>query len=61
VASLVVLQLAVRSQSRLTAEALAWLGLSGLLLLTGLVLINLALLPGEVLRLVRRRSMSKTP
>jgi hypothetical protein len=57
----VVLQLAVRSQSRLTADVLAWIGLLGLLLLTGLVLVNLVLLPGEVRRLVRRRSISKTP
>jgi hypothetical protein len=60
-ASLILLQVVVRSQSRLTAEALAWLGLLGLLLLAVLVVVNLILLPVEIGRLVRRRRTSKSP
>ena len=39
----------------------AWIGLVGLLLLTGLVLVNLVLLPVEALKLARRPRTSKTP
>jgi hypothetical protein len=60
-ASLAILPWVVRSPGPWVADVLAGIGLLGLLLLTGLVLVNLVLLPGELLRLVRRQRISKTP
>jgi hypothetical protein len=59
--SVAVLQLAVRLPSPLVADVLTWIGLAGLLMLTGLILVNLVLLPIEIFRLARRLRNSKTP